>query len=191
MAMSQTGNGPTQDAGIAAKQERLRREFWPKLKRNLARLPFAEDLLAAYFCALDPTTPVRSKAILLGALAVPEDLGDLAVLEHRELVLLERHLGRQVGPPDAGRADHGRGIGIDERVAVARGAALAGHGQRQQAPEDEPSRVHDRFRGDRPGRKPEPAPKHKPARLAKPALGPPDRTPAAAGLAVVLGGGAV
>jgi uncharacterized membrane protein YkvA (DUF1232 family) len=75
--MSQTGNGPTQDAGIAAKQERLRREFWPKLKRNLARLPVAEDLLAAYFCALDPTTPVRSKAILLGALAyfvLPADL---------------------------------------------------------------------------------------------------------------------
>ena len=63
--------------GLKARQARLRRDFWPKLRRNLARLPFAEDLVAAYFCALDPATPVRSKAILLGALAyfvMPADM---------------------------------------------------------------------------------------------------------------------
>ena len=52
-------------------------DVWPKLKRNLARLPFAEDLLAAYFCALDPATPARAKAILIGALAyfiLPTDI---------------------------------------------------------------------------------------------------------------------
>ena len=65
------------ETAIGAKQARLRRDFWPKLKRNLARVPFAEDLVAAYFCALDPATPVRSKAILLGALAyfvMPADM---------------------------------------------------------------------------------------------------------------------
>jgi uncharacterized membrane protein YkvA (DUF1232 family) len=65
------------ESGLKAKQARLRRDFWPKLKRNLARLPFAEDLVASYFCALDPATPVRSKAILLGALAyfvMPADM---------------------------------------------------------------------------------------------------------------------
>jgi uncharacterized membrane protein YkvA (DUF1232 family) len=75
--MSQTGEAKAQKIGVAGKQARLRRDFWPKLKRNLARIPFAEDLVAAYFCALDPATPIRAKAILLGALAyfvMPADL---------------------------------------------------------------------------------------------------------------------
>ena len=28
------------------------RRFWAKLRRVLARIPFAEDLVAAYYCAL-------------------------------------------------------------------------------------------------------------------------------------------
>jgi uncharacterized membrane protein YkvA (DUF1232 family) len=47
----------------------LRRSFWRKLKRVAARLPFAEDLLAAYYCAFDRDTPLHVKATLLGALA--------------------------------------------------------------------------------------------------------------------------
>lgn len=47
----------------------VRRDFFPKLKRVLANVPFAEDVVAAYYCALDPATPARAKAILLGALA--------------------------------------------------------------------------------------------------------------------------
>ena len=34
-----------------------------------ARLPFAEDLLAAYYCAFDRATPLPVKAALVGALA--------------------------------------------------------------------------------------------------------------------------
>ncbi len=45
------------------------RDFWPKLKRSLARIPFAEDVLAAFYCAFDPLTPLKVKGILLGALA--------------------------------------------------------------------------------------------------------------------------
>jgi uncharacterized membrane protein YkvA (DUF1232 family) len=55
--------------------------FWPKLQRLVARsasrLPFAEDLLAAYFSATDPATPRHVRATLLAALAyfvVPTDL---------------------------------------------------------------------------------------------------------------------
>lgn len=48
---------------------RLAREFWPKFKRFAARLPFAEDLVAAYFCAFDRNTPRHVQAALLGALA--------------------------------------------------------------------------------------------------------------------------
>jgi uncharacterized membrane protein YkvA (DUF1232 family) len=47
----------------------MRREFWAKIRRLAARLPFAEDLLAAYYCAFDRDTPAHVKASLLGALA--------------------------------------------------------------------------------------------------------------------------
>lgn len=50
-------------------EARVKRDFFPKLKRALAHVPFAEDVVAAYFCAFDPATPARAKAILLGALA--------------------------------------------------------------------------------------------------------------------------
>ena len=43
----------------------VRRAFWPKLAGNLARLPFAEDVVAAYYCAVDLATPLRAKGILM------------------------------------------------------------------------------------------------------------------------------
>jgi uncharacterized membrane protein YkvA (DUF1232 family) len=50
-------------------EERVRAQFWPKAKRVAAGLPFAEDLVAAYYCAFDHATPLRVKATLFGALA--------------------------------------------------------------------------------------------------------------------------
>jgi uncharacterized membrane protein YkvA (DUF1232 family) len=47
----------------------IRRDFWGKLKRVGRRIPFAEDLLTAYFCTLDPATPARVRLTLLGAIA--------------------------------------------------------------------------------------------------------------------------
>ena len=49
---------------VARDEETVRREFWRKLKRFAARLPFAEDLLAAYYCAFDRDTPFQVKAAL-------------------------------------------------------------------------------------------------------------------------------
>ena len=54
---------------LAQDRESVRRRFWSKLKRVAARLPFAEDLLAAYYCAFDRNTPMQVKAMLVGALA--------------------------------------------------------------------------------------------------------------------------
>ncbi|MSP41825.1 MAG: DUF1232 domain-containing protein [Alphaproteobacteria bacterium] len=56
-------------ATIARNQETVQGRFWPKFRRSLAAIPFAPDLLAAYYCALDPQTPARARAALLGALA--------------------------------------------------------------------------------------------------------------------------
>jgi uncharacterized membrane protein YkvA (DUF1232 family) len=49
--------------------EALRRKFWRKLRAVTARVPFAEDLLAAYYCAFDRTTPLAVRATLVGAVA--------------------------------------------------------------------------------------------------------------------------
>jgi uncharacterized membrane protein YkvA (DUF1232 family) len=43
--------------------------FWPKLLKFAGRIPFAEDLAAAYFCVMDPATPGRVRGVLLAALA--------------------------------------------------------------------------------------------------------------------------
>jgi uncharacterized membrane protein YkvA (DUF1232 family) len=50
-------------------EETVRRSFWRKARRVAARLPFAEDLLAAWYCAFDRDTPMQVKAALIGALA--------------------------------------------------------------------------------------------------------------------------
>jgi uncharacterized membrane protein YkvA (DUF1232 family) len=54
---------------LAKDRESVRRRFWSKLKRVAAKLPFAEDLLAAYYCAFDKETPRHVQAALLGAVA--------------------------------------------------------------------------------------------------------------------------
>jgi uncharacterized membrane protein YkvA (DUF1232 family) len=54
---------------LAKDPESLRRRFWIKLKKVVGKLPFAEDLLAAYYCAFDRHTPRHVQAALLGAIA--------------------------------------------------------------------------------------------------------------------------
>ncbi|MCP4326973.1 MAG: DUF1232 domain-containing protein [Alphaproteobacteria bacterium] len=58
-------------------EERVRRDFWRKLRRVAGRIPFAEEAVSAYFCAADPRTPHRVRVVLIGALAyfvVPADM---------------------------------------------------------------------------------------------------------------------
>ncbi|HYC18634.1 MAG TPA: YkvA family protein [Pseudolabrys sp.] len=47
----------------------FRRQFWRKARSVAGSIPFAEDLLAAYYCAFDHGTPLTVKASLMGALA--------------------------------------------------------------------------------------------------------------------------
>ena len=54
---------------LAEDPEGVRKQFWRKLKRLAVKLPFAEDLLAAYYCAFDRQTPRHVQAALLGAIA--------------------------------------------------------------------------------------------------------------------------
>jgi uncharacterized membrane protein YkvA (DUF1232 family) len=50
-------------------QRRTEQSFWRKLRRHAGRIPFIDQLLAAYYCAIDPRTPLQARAILYGALA--------------------------------------------------------------------------------------------------------------------------
>ena len=62
---------------FAEREERVRRDFWAKLKRVAGQVPFVEDIVAGYYCALDPATPMRVRGMLLAAIAyfiLPFDL---------------------------------------------------------------------------------------------------------------------
>src|SRR4030081_2259261 len=67
--MSIEASGPSGGARCAREKAYVRRGFWAKARRVAAALPFAEDLVAAYFCAFDRETPRHVQAALLGALA--------------------------------------------------------------------------------------------------------------------------
>lgn len=57
------------EASIARREEKVRRDFWQKFRRVAGHIPFADDLVAAYYCAMDTQTPLRVRGTLLGALA--------------------------------------------------------------------------------------------------------------------------
>ncbi|MEM9738923.1 MAG: YkvA family protein [Pseudomonadota bacterium] len=46
-----------------------RRRFLPKFLSVAGRIPFADDLAAAYYAAMDPATPRKAKGVLWAALA--------------------------------------------------------------------------------------------------------------------------
>ena len=50
---------------MAADETELRQKFWRKLKREVAGVPFLEDVLTAYYCAFDRNTPIHVKAVSL------------------------------------------------------------------------------------------------------------------------------
>lgn len=65
MSSDHTAEWRSDEAAAAS----VRRDFWRKLRQTAGRIPFAEDLLAAYYCAFDRETPHHVRAALIGALA--------------------------------------------------------------------------------------------------------------------------
>jgi len=51
-----------------ATEDGVRENFWRTAKKAARHVPFMEDVVAAYYCALDKDTPLRAKGILLAAL---------------------------------------------------------------------------------------------------------------------------
>ena len=56
------------DSTTHADESELREKFWRTAKRAARQVPFMDEVVAAYYCALDRNTPFRAKAILLAAL---------------------------------------------------------------------------------------------------------------------------
>ncbi len=77
LAMTGRNLIPIDPKQYARDKARVERGFWDKVRWTVGRVPFVEEAVAAYFCALDPTTPFRVKAVLLAALAyfvLPADM---------------------------------------------------------------------------------------------------------------------
>ena len=73
---SETPERAALPAVIALNRRTVETGFWTKLLKVAGKIPFTEELAAAYFCAVDPATPGRVKGILFAALAyfvVPTD----------------------------------------------------------------------------------------------------------------------
>ncbi|MEF0943284.1 YkvA family protein [Rhizobium sp. BR 362] len=57
------------DEETQERQEKsVRSKFWPTLRKAARYIPFSRDVVAAFYCALDPQTPTRVRGILLAAL---------------------------------------------------------------------------------------------------------------------------
>ena len=54
---------------MEADKRLVMREFGQKLRSNLGKIPFSEDVTSAFYCAMDGQTPAFVKAVLFGALA--------------------------------------------------------------------------------------------------------------------------
>lgn len=81
--------------------------LWKKLARVAARLTFAEDLVAAFYCAVDKGTPSYVRGVLLGAVAyfvLPTDvIPDFLLVagftdDATVLAMAIAAVGRHIGP---------------------------------------------------------------------------------------------
>ncbi len=69
-------NGWKRGADDSAR-ERVRSGFWRTARKAARHIPFMEDAVASYYCALDERTPTRVRGTLIAALAyfvLPTDM---------------------------------------------------------------------------------------------------------------------
>ena len=54
---------------VKINEARVAKGFWPKIQRTAARIPFADQALAAWYAARDPQTPMAAKGMIFAGLA--------------------------------------------------------------------------------------------------------------------------
>ena len=60
---------PGDDDHQEERRQNVRKNFWQTARRAASKVPMMNEVVAAYFCAMDPATPARVRGILLAALA--------------------------------------------------------------------------------------------------------------------------
>ena len=50
-------------------EQRVDEGFWPKIRRVVAKVPFAKEALSVWYCAKDDETPLAAKGMMFAALA--------------------------------------------------------------------------------------------------------------------------
>jgi uncharacterized membrane protein YkvA (DUF1232 family) len=87
--------------------------FWAKVHRTVGRIPFTEDLLAAWYCAVDRDTPGYVRAVLFGAVAyfilpadvVPDVIAGLGYTDDASVIAAAvSAVGRNIRPEHRKRA---------------------------------------------------------------------------------------
>ena len=97
-------------ATVERNEKIVDRDFWNKLRKVAGKVPFAEDAAAAYFCAIDPTTPAKVKATLFAALAyfvmpfdvIPDFLAGIGFTDDAAVIalalsLVAKNIRRSIG----------------------------------------------------------------------------------------------
>ncbi len=60
---------PGSEENQRERENRVRKAFWKTVRKAARYIPFMEEVVAAYYCALDPHTPRRVRLTLMAALA--------------------------------------------------------------------------------------------------------------------------
>lgn len=96
-----------------AREASVTRDFFAKIKRVIAVVPFVDEAVAAYFCAIDAKTPRWVKVTLLGSLAyfiapadaIPDFVAGLGYTDDAAVLLgAVRAVGGSITPEHRGQA---------------------------------------------------------------------------------------
>ncbi|MCV9906368.1 YkvA family protein [Brucella sp. HL-2] len=60
---------PGDEGDFNNRSERVKKGFWKTARRAGRMVPFMDEVVAAYYCALDQNTPTRARMTLMAALA--------------------------------------------------------------------------------------------------------------------------
>ncbi|MFK4820631.1 YkvA family protein [Ochrobactrum quorumnocens] len=60
---------PGDEGDFNNRSERVKKGFWKTARRAGRMVPFMDEVVAAYYCALDQNTPTRVRMTLMAALA--------------------------------------------------------------------------------------------------------------------------
>ncbi len=60
---------PGDESAFRRRSERVKQGFWKAARKAGRMIPFMDEVVASYYCAMDPRTPLRARMTLMAALA--------------------------------------------------------------------------------------------------------------------------